>query len=298
MTAEGPRFGATPQNPDLLRWIGIQVLLLVIAWLIGMVVRRLLASRMTMFTASATLTGLGGLWGGLLVAGWIFSSSDMWRPAMIGVAAAVALVVVVIVSLIVAFAGTHVPAGAGFEFKGVGFAAFMNSGGGTLLIGVDDDGRLIGLGPDYATLKTPDADRFELWIRDLWGQRLGTNAAALPLLDFAEASDPQEGYGPQEVCRVTIPPSTRPVYLKGPKGKGEAELWVRVGNSTRRLEVTDAVQYVAARWPESVRVSPLTRIRLFLTMSRHRDTPARLPRVVERVLTERAKHGGEASEGE
>ena len=68
-----------------------------------MVVRRLLASRMTMSTASATLTGLGGLWGGLLVAGWIFSSSDMWRPAMIGVAAAVALVVVVIVSLIVAY---------------------------------------------------------------------------------------------------------------------------------------------------------------------------------------------------
>ena len=59
MTAEGPRFGATPQNPDLLRWIGIQVLLLAIAWVIGMVVRRLLASRMTMSTASATLTGLG-----------------------------------------------------------------------------------------------------------------------------------------------------------------------------------------------------------------------------------------------
>ena len=72
---------------------------------------------------------------------------------------------------------------------------------------------------------------------------------------------------------MTIPPSTRPVYLKGPKGKGEAELWVRVGNSTRRLEVADAVQYVATRWPESVRVSPLTRIRLFLTMTRHRDTP-------------------------
>lgn len=45
MTAEGPRFGATPQNPDLLRWIGVQVLLLIIAWVIGMVVRRLLASR-------------------------------------------------------------------------------------------------------------------------------------------------------------------------------------------------------------------------------------------------------------
>ena len=72
---------------------------------------------------------------------------------------------------------------------------------------------------------------------------------------------------------MTIPPSSRPVYLKGPKGKGEAELWVRVGNSTRRLEVADAVQYVAARWPESVRVSPLTRARLFFTLRRHRDTP-------------------------
>ena len=95
-----------------------------------------------------------------------------------------------------------------------------------------------------------------------------------------------------------IPPPTRPEYLKGPKGKGEAELWVRVGNSTRRLEVADAVQYVAARWPETVRVSPLTRIRLSFTLRRHRETPTRLPRVVERVLTERAKYSGGASEGE
>ena len=56
MTAEGPRFGATPQNPDLLRWIGIQVLLLVLAWVIGMVVRRLLASRWPETVRVSTLT--------------------------------------------------------------------------------------------------------------------------------------------------------------------------------------------------------------------------------------------------
>ena len=56
MTAEGPRFGATPQNPDLLRWIGIQVLLLVIAWVIGMVVRRLLAARWPESVRVSTLT--------------------------------------------------------------------------------------------------------------------------------------------------------------------------------------------------------------------------------------------------
>ena len=97
---------------------------------------------------------------------------------------------------------------------------------------------------------------------------------------------------------MTIPPALGPVYLRGPKGRGEAELWVRVGNSTRRLDVTDAVQYVSMRWPETVRVSPLTRARLFFTLRRHRDTPTRLPRVVERVLTERAKHGASGADGE
>lgn len=65
--------------------------------------------------------------------------------------------------------------------------------------------------------------------------------------------------------------------------------WV-IGMVVRRL--------LASRWPESVRVSTLTRARLFFTLRRHRDTPTRLPRVVERVLVERAKHGGGASEGE
>ena len=314
-----------PASPDLIWMVFIQQVLVLIAWLIGVAVRRVLKNRMTMSTASATLTGLAGLWGGLVIAGWIFDSGDLWKPGMIAVAALVALVVVIVVALVAAY--LHPRPGLAsireivqrgesdsLEFKSSArwnmrtgkrddametviaktVAAFMNSGGGTLLIGVDDDGRLIGMGPDYSTLKTPDSDRFELWIRDMWGQRMGTNAAALPRLDFAEASDPQEGYERQEVCRVTIPPSPHPVYLRGPKGKGEAELWVRVGNSTRRLEVADAVQYVSIRWPESVRVSPWTRVRLLAL--RRREMPTRLPGVVERVLTERAMSGLSAVE--
>ena len=65
--------------------------------------------------------------------------------------------------------------------------------------------------------------------------------------------------------------------------------WV-IGLVVRRL--------LASRWPETVRVSTLTRARLFFTLRRHRDTPTRLPRVVERVLTERAKHGVGSSEGD
>ena len=65
--------------------------------------------------------------------------------------------------------------------------------------------------------------------------------------------------------------------------------WV-IGMVVRRL--------LASRWPKTVRVSPLNRARLFFTLRRHRDTPTRLPRVVERVLTERAKHGASGADGE
>ena len=298
-----------PASPDLIWMVFIQQALVLIAWVIGLVVRRVLKNRMTMSTASATLTGLAGLWGGLVLAGWIFDSGDLWKPGMIGFAAVVAVLVVGAVAVVLARLNPRqgLPpisetAALGEsetrEFKSSArwnlrtgkrdeametviaktVSAFLNSGGGTLLIGVDDEGRLVGLDDDYATLKSPDADRFELWMRGMWGQRLGTNAAALPILDFASA--PSGG----EVCRVTIPPSPRPVYLLGPKGKGAPELWVRVGNSTRRLEVSDAVLYVSQRWPEAVRVSFWTRLRMYFLL-RNRERPAaHLPRAVEEAL--------------
>ena len=46
-------------------------------------------------------------------------------------------------------------------------AAFNNSDGGLLLIGVDDAGKILGLKADYRTLKKPDKDGFELHLRSL-----------------------------------------------------------------------------------------------------------------------------------
>ena len=87
-----------PASPDLIWMVFIQQVLVLIAWLIGVAVRRVLKNRMTMSTASATLTGLAGLWGGLVFAGWIFDSGDLWKPGMIAVAALVALVVVIVLT--------------------------------------------------------------------------------------------------------------------------------------------------------------------------------------------------------
>ena len=45
-------------------------------------------------------------------------------------------------------------------------AALANSGGGDLLIGVDDDGKALGLDDDLKFMKQPDLDRYGVWLRD------------------------------------------------------------------------------------------------------------------------------------
>ena len=63
-------------------------------------------------------------------------------------------------------------------------AGFLNTDGGTLLIGVNDDGDIVGLVNDFRVVKSPDADRYELWLRDFLAGTLGQNAAATPVIDF------------------------------------------------------------------------------------------------------------------
>lgn len=127
-------------------------------------------------------------------------------------------------------------------------AGFLNGDGGTLLIGVDDDGNAIGLVNDFTTVKAPDADRYELWLRDFLANRLGQNASVLPSIDFTPVTvDGVDTF----VCRVACPASPRPVYLRGSKSGG-SEFWVRTGNSTRLMPVDEATDYSMHRWPLSL----------------------------------------------
>ena len=284
-----------PQSPTLLLTVLLQPGMMLLAYLVGRLTRRVLRRwHTTLSSSAATLTALLGLWGGLAVGTWIFTEDYLWAPRLLVCALATAVTVIIITSFVATWLQREpelepiaVVAARGesatLEFKSSArvnlrtgkrddvietvaaktVAAFLNSRGGTLLLGVDDAGRLIGLGPDYTTLRHEDADRYELFLRDLWRVRLGANAAALPRLDFAPAAD-----GDGEVCRITVPPSPAPVYLSGPKGKGGRELWVRAGNSTQRLEVDDAIAYVTQRWPHTVRPSLRSRIGTYLLYHR------------------------------
>ncbi|MGL1386114.1 hypothetical protein ACSTJO_00005, partial [Vibrio parahaemolyticus] len=65
---------------------------------------------------------------------------------------------------------------------------------------------------DLATMRTPDHDRFELWLRDMLSKAIGRNAAAQPLIVSASAGD-----GHPAVCVVVCRPAARPVFLTQPK---------------------------------------------------------------------------------
>jgi hypothetical protein len=119
-------------------------------------------------------------------------------------------------------------------------AAMANSAGGILLIGVADDGSIVGLSEDYKFMKKPDSDRFELWLRDHLTATLGADAAAAVRVDFPKVSN-------AEICQIRVPRAERPVFVSPGKGK-PPELWVRIGNSTRELPIDEAFAYGSRHW--------------------------------------------------
>ena len=120
-------------------------------------------------------------------------------------------------------------------------AGFLNAGGGTLLVGVADDGSILGIDDELELMPRPDHDGFELWLRDLLASRLGRAATA----DVAIGFEPVDG---AVVCRVDVPPADRPVYVNEGKGPRTADFHLRIGNTTRKLLTDEVVAYTERRW--------------------------------------------------
>jgi hypothetical protein len=119
--------------------------------------------------------------------------------------------------------------------------AFLNAEGGVLLIGVADDGSVPGIEDDYALMKMPDRDRYELWLRDVLITAVGATAASWVDVAFEQV----EG---NDVCLVRAQAAVRPVFIKPAKGDAASSFVVRVGNSTRELGVDEALAYCVQRW--------------------------------------------------
>lgn len=90
-------------------------------------------------------------------------------------------------------------------------AAFLNGAeGGTLLIGVADDGTVHGLDSDYATLRKEgrgDRDVFQLHLANIIGASMGDAAGTAVSAQFHSV----DGH---DLCRVHVRPSAVPVEAK------------------------------------------------------------------------------------
>ena len=120
-------------------------------------------------------------------------------------------------------------------------AGFLNGEGGTVIIGVDDDGKPVGLAHDLKLMKAPDLDRYEVWLTDYLERTLGKPALAFVSVRF-------EPYAGEDVVLIDVSPADGPVFLDEPKGGRTADFYVRMGNSTRKLLTDEFNEYRRSRW--------------------------------------------------
>ena len=117
-------------------------------------------------------------------------------------------------------------------------AGFMNTAGGTLLVGIDDNGRVLGLDADFGVMKKANEDGFELIFNNAFNQMIGTEFRHFVQLSFPEI----EG---KTICLIAVQPSTSPVYFRH---QDREDFYIRAGNASQPLPVSKATSYIRNRF--------------------------------------------------
>jgi serine/threonine protein kinase len=120
-------------------------------------------------------------------------------------------------------------------------AAFLNSEGGTLLIGVADSGTVLGIEPDFDYLKQgkQDTDGWLLSLQDVIINALGAevwNAVRVSLVPYASHT----------VAVIQCPARTTETWHTEDGGE---RFYIRASNATRELTGSSLLKYVREHWP-------------------------------------------------
>ncbi len=110
-------------------------------------------------------------------------------------------------------------------------AAFLNKRGGILLVGVDDEGRVLGTENDHF----PNGDKLMLHFKNLVN---ATAPEALDQIQFKVVTLEQK-----EIMFIECSRGDQPIYLLN-RDTNQQEFYVRRGPATDRLDMRDAVEYI------------------------------------------------------
>lgn len=123
-------------------------------------------------------------------------------------------------------------------------AAFANAQGGTLIIGVNDEGQPLGLTRDYDSLRDGNRDSFELHLRGILNNQLGKAFVASKIqVQFHYVND-------EDICQIDVNPTTNPIIVKLRDKNGQAveKFYVRSGNSSQEIPMSEMHAYVNERF--------------------------------------------------
>lgn len=112
-------------------------------------------------------------------------------------------------------------------------SAFMNTDGGTLLIGVEDSGDILGLDAD----DFKNDDKALLHLNNLIAQHIGLEFSRFISFDLKTVND-------KKIFVIDCSPSEEPVFLKN---KESEEFYIRVGPGSRKLSMSEVIEYLKKR---------------------------------------------------
>lgn len=113
-------------------------------------------------------------------------------------------------------------------------AGFLNSHGGTLIVGVSDDGTPIGIETDGF----PNEDSMALHLGNIVNRSMGASVWAMVHANF-------EDYEDDRVLAVKCEKSRFPIYLQ--EGNDEC-FYIRTGHATTKLNVSEVQKYIQYRF--------------------------------------------------
>ncbi len=113
-------------------------------------------------------------------------------------------------------------------------AAFLNSEGGTLLIGIDDKRNVLGLDND----QFQNDDRAMLHLTNLIKERIGKHVLSFVDIEIEQIAG-------KKIMRVDCKPSSVPAYIMH---NNTEKFYIRTGPSTTGLPVSDIFSYILNRF--------------------------------------------------
>jgi len=116
--------------------------------------------------------------------------------------------------------------------------AFLNSEGGTLIIGVDDAGEVLGLKNDIQSFGDKGKDGFLLHFDNMINKFLGKEQQA----DISISIEPVNSH---EIAVVEVSASNKPVFINK---DGDKQFYVRNSASSQPYDMSEAVEYINKHW--------------------------------------------------